>query len=117
MNLPFILNDNGDISLFATVSDLERYVEPDDITSYELFDALGNEMRLSIEKKPKKIMFTHYDIEVVKLSDKITVNRKTYLADLLYPVCIKIDLKFEHSKKSDIPYLISTLINYQGYTK
>lgn len=77
----------------------------------------GNYLRLSIEKKPKKIMFTHYDIEVVKLSDKITVNRQAYLANLLYRVCIKIDLKFEHSKKSDIPYLISTLINYQGYTK
>lgn len=41
MVAPLILSDRGDIALFETVRDLERYVESPDADTYKVYDALG----------------------------------------------------------------------------
>jgi hypothetical protein len=41
MLLPLLLSDRGDISVFETVRDLERYVESPDAFEYKIYDASG----------------------------------------------------------------------------
>lgn len=41
MSPPFILCDKGDVALFESIEDLERYIESPDIASYRAFDANG----------------------------------------------------------------------------
>jgi len=47
MTPPFVLCDKGDVTLFESVDDLERYVETPDIASYRVFDASGQVFRLT----------------------------------------------------------------------
>lgn len=41
VTLPLILSDQGDVAVFETVADIERYVEPPDAAEYRIYDALG----------------------------------------------------------------------------
>ncbi|MEZ5499832.1 MAG: hypothetical protein R3E77_10440 [Steroidobacteraceae bacterium] len=41
MTAPLILSDQGDVAVFETVRDLERYVESPDIAAYSVFDTSG----------------------------------------------------------------------------
>lgn len=47
MKLPLILCENGDVDLFESVADLERYVESPDIAGYRVFDANGDVLHLT----------------------------------------------------------------------
>ena len=45
MDMPIIVNDNGDISFFANIKDAELYLEPDDIKQnfYEIFNIMRSQ--------------------------------------------------------------------------
>ena len=47
MITPIVLEDSGDLCLFESASDLERYVEAPDVAGYRVFDANGDLFRLS----------------------------------------------------------------------
>lgn len=47
MKLPLILCENGDVDLFESIEDLERYVESPDIADYRVFDAAGDVLHLT----------------------------------------------------------------------
>lgn len=47
MKLPLILCENGDVDLFESVEDLERYVESPDIAGYRVFDGSGDVLHLT----------------------------------------------------------------------
>jgi hypothetical protein len=49
MKPPIILSDEGDVALFESIEDFERYVESPDIASYRVFDAAGQVIRLATE--------------------------------------------------------------------
>jgi hypothetical protein len=41
MKPPLIVSDNGDVDLFESIEDLERYIESPDVSSLRAFDANG----------------------------------------------------------------------------
>ena len=47
MSAPFILIDKGDVNLFESIKDLERYVESPDIAGYQVFGANGQVLHLT----------------------------------------------------------------------
>lgn len=57
MDMPIIVNDNGDISFFffANIKDAELYLEPDDVkqNAYEIFNRNGDLLNLIILKNSK----------------------------------------------------------------
>lgn len=44
MDIPIIVIDSGDVSLFADIKDAELYLEPDDVkqNAYEIFNRNGD---------------------------------------------------------------------------
>jgi hypothetical protein len=46
---PIVINEHGDVSLFATVPSAEQYLEPIDVENNEYigYDALGRKLRFS----------------------------------------------------------------------
>ena len=58
MKAPIILNENGDVSLFATLEDAARYMEPIDVRNneYVAYDSEG--YRLKLVPAAKNVMIT-----------------------------------------------------------
>lgn len=54
MKTPIILVEGQDVSFFASVAALERYVESPDIECYRVFDADGQVLSLTSETPPPK---------------------------------------------------------------
>ena len=48
MTLPLFVSDNGDLMVFQTREDAERYIEAVDVPSYLAFDAASRLVRLSV---------------------------------------------------------------------
>lgn len=62
MDMPIIVNDNGDISFFANIKDAELYLEPDDVkqNAYEIFNRNGDLLNPIILKNSKKFLFSTF---------------------------------------------------------
>lgn len=75
MKLPLILCDNGDVALFESVEDLERYVESPDIDSYRVFDANGDVLHLTTPASNKKSRSWGVQIDSVQVdADALRAN-------------------------------------------
>ncbi|QEY26666.1 hypothetical protein [Neisseria zalophi] len=117
MKVPIIINDNGDISFFANVSDAESYLEPDDIDSYEAFDASGRLLKLNRKKIKKFFFYFPYIQETVEISLHFPiVNKKDYISKLLMNFCINSGLNVDKNN-NNLDELIALLINKIRLTK
>lgn len=67
-----IVERNGDVISFDDLNEAESYMEPVDVRSgeYRAFDSSGEELKISIIKKNKKIFFGifHLEVESAKIS-------------------------------------------------
>lgn len=54
MTAPLILSDQGDIAVFETVRDLERYVESPDAAEYRVYDTSGQRYFFKGYREPSK---------------------------------------------------------------
>ncbi|VAW80714.1 hypothetical protein MNBD_GAMMA12-854 [hydrothermal vent metagenome] len=65
MKAPFILNENGDISLFKDMESLVCYLEPEDIRNceYTVHDSDGYKLKLDIGRDSK-------NIQIVRVSER-----------------------------------------------
>jgi hypothetical protein len=52
MQAPFVLIGDGDLAIFRSASDVERYVESPDIDLYRVFDCRGVRLRLVSNEAP-----------------------------------------------------------------
>ncbi|MDG6894245.1 hypothetical protein [Volucribacter amazonae] len=84
MKNTYIVNENGDINIFSSLNFLERYLEIYDIDCYEVFDSIGNKLKLSIAYKTCNFLFMKSTVPIVKASYYIpNVNSETYLKTIL----------------------------------
>ena len=49
LSLPLITDDDGDLDFFASVLDVENYIEPVDASSFIAFDAAGQLLALKVQ--------------------------------------------------------------------
>lgn len=118
MDMPIIVNDNGDISFFANIKDAELYLEPDDIKQnfYEIFNRNGDLLKPIILKNRKKFLFGNFINENIQITPHIpNINDREYLFKLLFNFCNNI--KLEVPKEINLNDLIDKLIEEIGFTK
>jgi hypothetical protein len=77
MKPPIIIDENGDISFFETVKDVELYLEPIDVINgeYVAYDSEGHILQLNVERKDSANIFS--SLETVVLSPSVTSQRHT----------------------------------------
>jgi hypothetical protein len=77
MKPPIIIDENGDISFFESVKDVELYLEPIDVINgeYVAYDSEGHILQLSVECKDSANIFS--PLETVVLSPSATPQRHT----------------------------------------
>jgi hypothetical protein len=118
MKPPFILCDGNDVSIFKNMEDLKRYIESPDITSYQLFDADGNVLKLILAQGSSvdfKGFFRVYSVAPVEVKlDESIPNNKTQLETILCNFLKLVDPSYKENHHLDD--LISSLINTVGYT-
>lgn len=77
MKPPIIIDENGDISFFETVKDVELYLEPVDVINgeYVAYDSEGHILQLNVERKVSSNIFS--PSEAVVLSPSVTGQKHT----------------------------------------
>ncbi len=116
--MPIIVNDNGDISFFASIKDAELYLEVDDVyeNTYEVFDRNGNVLKLDILQNKSTFLFFPFIREHVQISPRVpNVNKKDYLLGLLENFCKGSNIVIP--EKISLNDLIAKLINEIGFSK
>jgi hypothetical protein len=89
IKLPLILSDRGDVSVFETVRDIERYVESPDAAEYRVYDAAGQRYFFKGYRQPSKGKSLFQRVDCVQLdlespgplaTDELVQVLRSYLA-------------------------------------
>jgi hypothetical protein len=88
---PVILWNNGDIVVFETVADAQRYVEPVDVQNgeYKAFDAKGQSLELIGETRRTGRIFRHESAAVVIRESQPPGPHRDELRRILVDVLIR----------------------------
>lgn len=116
MKNTYIVNENGDINLFSNLNFLERYLEIYDINCYEVFDKIGNQLKLSITYQTYNFLLMKSTVPVVKATYHLpNIYSEVYLKKVLIDYCDRTGII--HKKESySLSYLIDAILEFQGYT-
>lgn len=70
LNLPLIISDSGDITVFNSVETAESYFDPYDIHSLTGFDSQGKALVFNTRKEGRKVLGIYTEVEKVDISIK-----------------------------------------------
>jgi hypothetical protein len=118
MKLPLILSDNGEVNLFESVEDLERYVESPDIINYRVFDSNGDVLKLNTSPTPtrQKGLFNIVRITPVQVViGESHVNEVAELEERLREFLLRVTGK--SYIQSPLTELLTVLQTTIGYTR
>lgn len=112
MKVPLLLVDHGDISVFSSNQDLEKYAESPDIAGYSAFDAAG--YQLDLQSVMGRID-TVVDVNPVRLVEVGGVPQPNLLRDSIRSFLNRVNVPT--SDDDDLSKLIGVLVETIGYTK
>lgn len=69
MKLPIILNENGDITRFDSISEAESWIEANDVENNEYIatDAVGNKLELKVVEEVTPVLFGLFKVRLKKV--------------------------------------------------
>ena len=104
--------EDGDISMFASPRDLERYVESPDIAGYSVFDATGQPLGLQSVPGGAGLVV---DVDPVALVEGAGAPTPEVLRDRIRAFLGRLGVVT--SEDADLPGLVRLLVEAIGYTK
>lgn len=72
MKPPIFIENNGDITVFASLQAAENWVEPIDVRNneYEAFDSEGRRLRLEVQKREGFLKVGHEYVQVTEVESE-----------------------------------------------
>jgi hypothetical protein len=117
MAAPLILSDRGDIAVFETICDLERYVESPDAAEYRVYDASGQRYFFKGYQEPSKVDAIVRKVQSVQLDEEHPGPQATEeLAQLLRSYLQRVGYR-EPVDSWPLQQLVKKTIELSGYTR
>lgn len=121
MLLPIIVNENGDLSFFASIKGAENYLEPIDVRNGEYvgYDSEGRLLSFStnIESRPGLLGIGSRNVEAVKITEaESEPKHQEELLDALKRFLSGRVIPDTLAEKSSLTELLETAISKSGYS-
>jgi len=113
MKLPLLLFDDGDISVFERVEDLERYVESPDVGGYIVFDASGSKFSFGVPVG--KVGVRIIDVKGVKLIPAESSVEEVDLVNRIRKFLLRVGV--DAADRNSLSEVLDLLIDRVGFTK
>lgn len=122
MKPPIIVNDHGDVSIFQSVEDVERYLESPDVLENR-YSAYDSEGRLLVLKAPKPQTGKFFGIQSISVdkvaisSDESQPQHSEALKEVLRDLLIQFHVPSTWIEKATLSDLLTKSIEQVGFTK
>lgn len=117
MAAPLILSDQGDVAVFETVRDLERYVESPDVAAYRVYDAPGRRYFFKGYRNPAIDGSVFQRVKSVQLDEENPGHDAVdELMELLRSYLRRVERR-EPSEALSLQQLVQKTIEISGYTR
>lgn len=114
---PWILSDQGDIAVFETVSDLERYVESPDVAAYRVYDASGRRYFFKGHRNCSTEETVFQKIQSVELDEENPgPGAVDELVDLLRSYLTRVERR-DQVETLSLQQLVQKTIKISGYAR
>jgi hypothetical protein len=113
----FILADGGDLLVFRTQQDLERYVESPDIDGYRAFDSNGAQYEFAVASAGEgshRIGIAIQPVSLVKRNDRSRASEE--LKALVASYLDRKSSGMDH-QESNLEMLLATLVDTIGFSR
>jgi len=115
--LPLIVGDQGDVDVFETVRDLERYVESPDAAECQVYDASGQRYFFKGYREPSKGGAVVQKVQPVQLDEEDPGPQSAEeLAQLLRSYLQRVGHR-EPVESWSLQQLVQKTIELSGYTR
>lgn len=118
MKPPLVLYDQGDLMLFESAEDLERYVESTDIIGYRVFDSNGDIVHLTTTPSSSEVRNRMRIVRIAPVRGSTNIpriNAEQELEDLLRTFLMRITGKSHN--QSVLTELLAELQAVIGFTR
>lgn len=117
MSTPLILSDQGDIAVFETVRDLERYVESPDVAAYRVYDATGRRYFFKGYRNPSRDSAVFQKVELVELDEENPgPDESDDLMELLRSYLRRVERR-DSGDTLSLQQLVQKTVELSGYTR
>jgi len=117
MAAPLILSDQGDVAVFETVRDLERYVESPDVAAYRVYDASGRRYFFKGYRNSAMDDSVFHQVKSVQLDEENPGHDAgEELMELLRSYLRRVEHR-EPSATLSLQQIVQRTIEISGYTR
>ena len=119
MKPPVIVVEHGDVNIFKSVQDAERYLEPIDVenSEFQAYDKEGNLLEIHVIEKERSSLFGKIKTKCVKVVDPgEKINRSEELKKTLIDFFKETGIYEFRDENEQLDRLISKAVKIFGYT-